>query len=137
MDSLDATKLTQALEEQSEWEKAVIFNQNAEVIASNSKFVATGEELNAYLTAYNSRDDTIGKGFTLMGDHYDVHRFHPPLLYGRRGGADEGEGIALCRVKESDDKIVFLLITYVLPTLSARAVPQMVNFCATHIGKPE
>jgi len=31
--------------------------------------------------------------------HFDVHRFHPPLIYGRRGGPDDGEGIALCRFK--------------------------------------
>jgi len=25
-------------------------------------------------------------------------RFHPPLIYGRRGDADNGEGISLARV---------------------------------------
>jgi len=35
------------------------------------------------------------KGFTLLGEHYDVHRFHPPLVYGRRGNAENGEGISL------------------------------------------
>lgn len=34
-------------------------------------------------------------GFTLLGEHYDVHRFHPPLVYGRRGNAENGEGISL------------------------------------------
>jgi len=50
------------------------------------------------LKAYESRDNTIGAGFTLLKEHYDVHRFHPPLIYGRRGDADVGEGISLCRV---------------------------------------
>ena len=27
-----------------------------------------------------------------------MHRFHPPLIYGRRGDAEVGEGICLCRV---------------------------------------
>lgn len=35
------------------------------------------------------------KGFVLQGDHFDVHRFHPPLVYGRRGNAENGEGISL------------------------------------------
>ena len=34
----------------------------------------------------------------LLGEHYDVHRFHPPLIYGRRGDADVGEGISLAIV---------------------------------------
>jgi len=51
-----------------------------------------------YLKAYESRDNTIGAGFTLLKEHYDVHRFHPPLVYGRKGDADVGEGISLCRV---------------------------------------
>lgn len=33
---------------------------------------------------------TIGKGFRFTGDHFDVHRFHPPLVYGRRGDAETG-----------------------------------------------
>ena len=35
-------------------------------------------------------------GFWLLGEHYDVHRFHPPLVYGRKGDADVGEGICCC-----------------------------------------
>jgi hypothetical protein len=41
----------------------------------------------------------VGEGFFINNEHYDVHRFHPPLVYGRRGGPDEGEGIALCKFK--------------------------------------
>ncbi len=42
---------------------------------------------------------TVGEGFFINNEHYDVHRFHPPLIYGRRGTPDEGEGIALCKFK--------------------------------------
>ena len=70
-----------------------------------------------------------------------MHRFHPPLIYGRRGGPDDGEGIALCRVKprtnDGDEKYWFLLITYLLPILSAKAVPQMVKFAEANLGSPE
>lgn len=67
-------------------------------------------------------------GFVLLGEHYDVHRFHPPLIYGRRGNAENGEGISLGVGKTKEGEKVYLLITYVLPIISARAVPQQINF---------
>jgi len=45
----------------------------------------------------------------LLNEHYDVHRWHPPLIYGRRGDADVGEGISLARV-------MLLLIFYIIFT---------------------
>ena len=81
----------------------------------------------------------MGEGFFINNVHFDVHRFHPPLIYGRRGGPDDGEGIALCRYKPraAPDTYHYLLVTYLLPILSAKAVPQMVKFCETHMGNPE
>ena len=81
--------------------------------------------------AANATDALAESG--LNNEHFDVHRFHPPLIYGRRGGPDEGEGIALCKIKPTDptddgETYWFLLITYLLPVLSAKAVPQMVKF---------
>ena len=55
-----------------------------------------------YVNAYADRDVTVGEGFFVNNEHFDVHRFHPPLIYGRRGTPDEGEGIALCRFKPSN-----------------------------------
>ena len=56
-------------------------------------------ELKEFLTSLNDRDTTIGKGFKLYVNHFETHRFHPPLTYGRRGGLEEGyddaEGIFL------------------------------------------
>lgn len=83
----------------------------------------------------------MGEGFFINGTHFDVHRFHTPLIYGRRGGPDDGEGIALCRFKPKTavdgEGYQFLLITYLLPILSAKAVPQMVAFVEKHLGTPE
>ena len=81
-----------------------------------------------YIQAYEDRDTTVGEGFFVNDVHFDVHRFHPPLIYGRRGGPDDGEGIALCRYKpnqivDGTENYNFLLITYKLPILSAKAVP--------------
>ena len=95
-----------------------------------------------YIRAYEDRDTTVGEGFFINDVHFDVHRFHPPLIYGRRGGPDDGEGIALCRYKPKQptadgEEYQFLLITYLLPILSAKAVPQMVKFCEENTGTPE
>ena len=42
-------------------------------------------ELKEFLIAFDDRDTTIGRGFMFYGNHFDVHRFHPQLFYGRRG----------------------------------------------------
>jgi hypothetical protein len=57
-----------------------------------------------------------------------VHRYHPPLAYGRRGDAEKGEGISLAVGKSKQGEKVYILITYVLPIISARAIPQQINF---------
>ena len=43
--------------------------------------------------------------FILNKQHFGIHRFHPPLVYGRRGGPDEGEGIAICQDLRNGDCI--------------------------------
>ena len=79
----------------------------------------------------NDRDTTIGKGFVLGGHHFDVHRFHVPLVYGRRGGPEGGpedaEGICLARINV-DGTIYYLAITYVYPIVSARAISIIPDF---------
>lgn len=67
-------------------------------IITHKNCQASKEELAPYLKAYDVRDNTIGAGFVLLGEHFEVHRWHPPLVYGRRGDADVGEGISLARV---------------------------------------
>ena len=51
-----------------------------------------------YLGAYESRDKTIGEGFLLNDVHFEVHRFHPPLIYGRIANEAKDVGIALTKV---------------------------------------
>ena len=92
----------QKLVEMEDWYRAVIFDSNCKVVSS--KNCKTDEkELQDFLLAMKDRDTTIGKGFKFMGNHFDVHIFHPPLVYGRRGGPeggpDDAEGICLARVK--------------------------------------
>ena len=79
----------------------------------------------------NDRDTTVGKGFVFCGYHFDVHRYHVPLVYGRRGGPEGGpedaEGICLSRINE-DGTIYYMVITYVYPIVSARAISIIPDF---------
>ena len=142
------------LQGEKDWHRSAIFTDAGETIATNKATLLPDEIKYAfhsysprlfihnilfirfYIQAYNDRDTTVGEGFFINNEHFDVHRFHPPLVYGRRGGPDDGEGIGLCRVKpknqKGDEIYWFLLITYLLPILSAKAVPQMVKFAETH-----
>jgi hypothetical protein len=123
---MEPPRIQEELAKMTEWQYAVLFTQSAEVIAAN--FEVDPGELVPYLTAYDSRDATIGPGFILNREHFDVHRFHPPLIYGRRGGPDDGAGIAICRGVLENGNFLYALITYELPILSARAVPQLIEF---------
>jgi len=53
------------------------------------------------LTAYDDRDTTVGRGVILSGVHFEVHRFHGDLIYGRRLGHEppESVGFAICRIQ--------------------------------------
>ena len=86
-----------------------------------------------FTEALNGRDETITKGFDFCGDHFDVHRYHPPLVYGRRGDCEVGEGICLIRGKDKESsEIVYMVLCYALPIVSARAIPQGIEFFNTY-----
>jgi len=133
--STTAPSLQSLLESQKEWARAIVFDGKGHIIARTSSAAAVQEsEIRSYLTALDDRDTTIGSGFVLEGERFEVHRFHPPLVYGRRGGPEYGEGIALAKGTGRSGEVLFCLITYTLPVLSARAVPQLVKFFRTHLG---
>jgi len=120
--------LEEALRAMREWLRAVIYDGEGRVIAST---VAVSEdEIRELLTAFDAHDATISKGLDFGGEHFDVHRFYSHLIYGRRGEAEiqTGEGIAICKTTVAD-KTIYALITYTFPTVSARAVSLLVDFC--------
>ena len=132
--------IVEKLKLEKDWNMSCVISDKEKVIADNGCSLQP-EEIKFYVNAYENRDTTVGEGFFVNNLHFDVHRFPPPLIYGRRGGPDDGEGIALARYKpkapEDGETYQYLLITYLLPILSAKAVPQMVKFCETHMGTPE
>ena len=74
------------------------------------------------------------RGLDWDDQHFDVHRWYDGLIYGRRGDARNGEGIAFCRSKpnSSDTSYVYALITYAFPVVSARAVSLLQSFRKEH-----
>eukprot|EP00825_Cyclidium_porcatum_P022889 TRINITY_DN2515_c0_g1_i6.p2 TRINITY_DN2515_c0_g1~~TRINITY_DN2515_c0_g1_i6.p2 ORF type:complete len:142 (+),score=39.99 TRINITY_DN2515_c0_g1_i6:137-562(+) len=136
-EKLDPKLLEAALQKEEEWAKAVIFDEDLNIIA-HKNCPTNKNELQPYLKAYDNRDNTIGAGFILLTQHYDVHRWHPPLVYGRRGDAEVGEGISLCRgICKKNGKKIYMIITYELPIVSARAIPQQINYFNANIGELE
>uniref|UniRef100_M4BLE3 Profilin n=1 Tax=Hyaloperonospora arabidopsidis (strain Emoy2) TaxID=559515 RepID=M4BLE3_HYAAE len=125
-------QLHEVVKSHKEWVKLIIFDGDGNILLSNIKPLEG--DVAGLLNLYNKREDTMASGIVLLNEQYDVHRFHPPLVYGRRGdpSVEEGEGIAVCKVVQGC-RTLFCLITYVYPTLSARAVPQLKEFCETQL----
>ena len=69
-----------------------------------------------------------------------VHRHHPPLVYGRSMADCEPEqstGIAVCRVGSSSasggGSPRYIAVTYEQPCTSARMVPKLAEFAKQHL----
>ena len=75
--------------------------QNVIFLISYLIFIIFAPLSREFLKLFDDREATITKGIVFLNEQYDVHRFHPPLIYGRRGDSakGEGEGIALCKVR--------------------------------------
>eukprot|EP00798_Chlamydomonas_sp_ICE-L_P014582 gene14582-20629_t len=114
--------------------KFIFFDDQGTVLASN--FQVNTSELKALMALFGERDDAIRHGMIVGEQRYEVHRHHPPLVYGRTMGhsPETSEGIAICQVeKGSDGGAAYGLITYQMPNISARMVPILQKFCETHI----
>lgn len=112
----------------------LVFNESGTVLASN--FTANAAELKPLTVLYNDRDDAIRHAMFLQGTRYEVHRYHPPLIYGRTMGGvpEQSEGCAMCRV-EGPSGVMYGVITYQMPNISARMVPLLQKFCEDHLRK--
>ncbi|KAL6754842.1 hypothetical protein V8C86DRAFT_279633 [Haematococcus lacustris] len=114
--------------------KYVFFDEKCNVLASN--FTVVSDELKPLTTILDDRDEAIKQGMVVGGTRYEVHRHHPPLVYGRTmtGQPENSEGIALCKVEKSaTGGASFGLITYQMPNISARMVPILQRFCGKHM----
>lgn len=108
----------------------VFFDERGQVLASNAP--VNTADLAMLAAVMDDRDEAVRRGMTLGGVRYEVHRHHPPLVYGRTMGLDPeiSVGAALCKI----DKTVtgcscYGFMTYEMPNISARMVPILYNFC--------
>ncbi|EFJ43847.1 hypothetical protein VOLCADRAFT_95924 [Volvox carteri f. nagariensis] len=112
----------------------LFFNEQGAVLASS--FTVEPSELKPLEALYSDRDEAIKHGMVVLGTRYEVHRHHPPLIYGRTMGAvpEESEGCAICKIaKGLDGQACYGLITYQMPNISARMVPMLQKFCQEHL----
>lgn len=75
-----------------------------------------------------------------QGARYEVHRHHPPLVYGRSMGGepDDSVGAALCAVQAGPGgQPCYGAITFRMPQLSARMVPLLQAFCQRHLQQAQ
>ena len=109
----------------------LVFDAARTVLFSNVPNLDEGE-LPAIASVFADRSKAMLKGITLKGQRYEVHRYHPPLVYGRTATKSEKDsvGVALCKTSTANGEMtVFALVTYRMPALSARMVPRLQRFC--------
>ncbi|GLC33153.1 hypothetical protein PLESTB_000364800 [Pleodorina starrii] len=112
----------------------LFFNEQGTVLASS--FTVDVSELKPLEALFNDRDEAIKHGMVVLGTRYEVHRHHPPLIYGRTMGAvpEESEGSAIYKIEKGlGGQVCYGLITYQMPNISARMVPMLQKFCQEHL----
>ncbi|GIL44605.1 hypothetical protein Vafri_2128 [Volvox africanus] len=112
----------------------LFYNEQGTVLASS--FTVEPSELKPLELLFTDRDEAIKHGMTVLGARYEVHRYHPPLIYGRTMGAvpEESEGCAICKIDNGlGGHACYGLITYQMPNISARMVPILQKFCQEHL----
>jgi hypothetical protein len=96
-------------------------------------------EMSQFFTLFDDRDEAVEHGVFVDGEHFEVHRHHEHLMYGRRddGGDDMlgGAGFAAYRYTgdgdDDDDDVslpIYFVGTFSFPTLTAHAVPLLQLF---------
>ncbi|GFR47174.1 hypothetical protein Agub_g8867 [Astrephomene gubernaculifera] len=110
--------------------KYLFFDGQGTVLASN--FTAEPNELKPLEALFTDRDEAVKNGMVVLGTRYEVHRHHPPLVYGRTMGGvpEQSEGCAVCKVEKGlGGQACYGLIIYQMPNISARMVPMLQKFC--------
>ncbi|KAK9815504.1 hypothetical protein WJX72_004767 [[Myrmecia] bisecta] len=109
--------------------RVLVFEEPGRVLYST--FEPSSSELQPIAALTDDREAAIRSGITVAGKHYEVHRHHPPLVYGRSAvpEPETSEGVAVCKTEQSVTGIpMHSVITYEMPNISARMVPLLVEF---------
>ena len=89
------------------------------------------DSLRLAVERFDDRDESLSRGVRFDGSHFDVHQHHPGLAYGRDSLTNTG--FAICQLASPVElhlaqPFLFVLITYELPTVSAKAVGRLKAF---------
>jgi len=101
--------------------------------ASSTFQTDISEEIKNLVNLFADFDQAFENGIILEGRYYAVHRFYDKenIIYGRSEElAPKDNGIAVTRV-DVNGKTFNVLIIYVFPTLSARAVPLLIDLVSS------
>ncbi|KAI7845528.1 hypothetical protein COHA_000951 [Chlorella ohadii] len=120
-----------------DFSRVVVFGGAGQQLYASCK-VLPGE-LEQLAAAFGDRDAAIQRGLHLEGRRYEVHRHHPPLVYGRSVTDCEPElstGIAVVKVERGSSgsgsngggESVYIAATYEQPHTSAQALPRLQDF---------
>ena len=121
------------------WTKRVIaFTRDGVTVLSDAGIDVGGggsgdkdNNLRLAVERFDDRDESLSRGVWFDGSHFDVHQHHPGLAYGRDPLTNPG--FAICQLASPVDfhlaqPFLFVLITYELPTVSAKAVGRLKAF---------
>ncbi|KAK9832634.1 hypothetical protein WJX81_005739 [Elliptochloris bilobata] len=133
--STNSTVAAGAQQKLSDCSRVLVFDSSGHVL--HSTFVVRRDELPALASCVGDRDTAVRNGLVVEGQHFEVHRHHPPLVYGRGslGLAPEfSEGAAVCAVDRGPAGLpVYAIVTYRMPHVSARVVPLLQEFCREYL----
>ena len=118
------------------WHTAVVYSNFGVVIAATER--VNVEFIKPLLYLFEDRDTTITHGIQFMNQAYAVHQWYPNMIFGRSGNWEEGNGVAVIKIKPNDvtsGEVLYLAVMYELPTLSAQVIPEMVQFANIHLGE--
>eukprot|EP00884_Botryococcus_braunii_P012514 jgi/Botrbrau1/21263/Bobra.39_2s0054.1 len=117
-----------------ECSRILVFDESGKVLFSTFRVLPS--ELSVLTQCFGDREAAIRAGLILQGKRYEIHRHHPPLVYGRdmSGDPELSDGIAICRVEKGITGIpAFALITYPMPKVSARMVTLLRDFAQEEV----
>ncbi|KAL4451536.1 hypothetical protein ABPG75_007198 [Micractinium tetrahymenae] len=121
-----------------ECSRVVLFEDRGELLYSSCT-VLPGE-LQQLAACFADHDTAVQQGLRLEGRRYEVHRHHPPLVYGRSMADCEPEtssGIAVCRIARSrlpGGGPAYVAVTWEQPHTSARIVPRVADFAQQQLA---
>lgn len=108
-----------------DWSSSLFFDQEKNILYSSVEGI-TPEQVQGYIDLFNDYDTTIKVGVTFNNLHFHVHRFYDGLIYGRADpNTKKGDGFCLYRTPREGKPNLYVLITYSLPNVSARIIPEM------------